>query len=96
MLHLDALLDFLRLQNSSHSRVTNLFDRLRQFDLRVNNPMTMLEKWRECTNADVAILVYRSPEHSSTMPKKPAWIVCAASEQGNAKWGTTDDHRMLF
>jgi hypothetical protein len=30
------------------------------------------------------------------MPKKPAWIVCAASEQGNAKWGTTDDHRMFF
>src|SRR5664280_236618 len=67
-------------------------DVLWQLDSRVYNPMAMLEKWRQRTEGDVAVLIYGAADDGAAVFPIPARIVRAPAEKRDTKRGAAHDH----
>src|SRR4029450_8601342 len=88
-----ACLNLRPLQHGTNGRMPDLIDCLRQFNLRINNPMPVFEERWQCPNADVAILIDGRSQNGSPVLAKPAWVVGATTEKGNSKRCPTDNHK---
>src|SRR5262245_25903327 len=70
----------------------NFIDRLTVLHLRIDDAMPMLKEWWQVTTRNVAVLVDRCRQHSTTMLAIPGRIVCTATEKRDPKWGPTNNH----
>jgi hypothetical protein len=66
---------------------------LHLFAQRVPDPVFVLEKGRQKTAANVAILVYRRIQHGAAILPVPDGIVGPASKEGDTKWRPADNHQ---
>ena len=69
-----------------------LGERMHRFDVRPNNPVLDVEKWRKVAASDVAILVNGGREDGTLFLLIPCWVVASAAEKGNPIWCAGDDH----
>src|ERR1035441_627122 len=67
-------------------------DVLWQLDSRVNDPMAMLEKWRQRTEGVIAVLIYGAADDGAAVFPVPARIVRASAEKRDTKRGAAHDH----
>ena len=71
----------------------DFFNRLRQFNPRVNNAVAMLEKRREIAKADVTIFINGGANYGAAMPPIPYGIVGSPAEKRDAERRSAHDHR---
>jgi hypothetical protein len=69
------------LKSPAHSRMFDLGGVLRHFDVRVNNPVSVLKKWRQITAGKVTIFIDSSRKNRPAMLSKPLWIVRTPTEE---------------
>src|ERR1039457_7216581 len=67
-------------------------DVLGQLDSRVNDAMAMLEKWRQRTEGDIAVLIYSAADDGAAVFPIPARVVRASTEKRDSKRGAAHDH----
>src|ERR1041384_3076720 len=92
VLCLYAFLHPMLAQNVANCGMVDFVNRLRQFDLRINNAMPMLEKRRKVAKADVAIFVDGGSDHSATVLAMPRGIVRSSAEERNSERSSAHDH----
>src|SRR2546429_2055824 len=71
----------------------DLIDRLTMLDLGIDDAVSMLEEGREVAAVDIAVLVDRRGQHGSAMLDIPFWIIRPATEEGDPKRGSANDHK---
>ena len=91
---LHAARDFQESERLPDGRMDDLIQRLTVLDLRVDNAVAMLEEGREVATVNVAVLVDRRGQHGAAVLGIPFGIVGAATEEGDPKRGSADDHAL--
>src|SRR5256886_14017104 len=93
VVNLYTALDLQIAQRLTNGRMRDLFDRLTVLDLGVDDAVPMVEKGRQVATVDVAILVDRRRQHGAAMLVVPVRIIRAATEKGDTKRRSANDHR---
>ena len=89
---LDAALDAEVAQDLADGGMGDLVDGLAVLHLGVDHAILVLEERRQIAAGDVAVLVDGGREDGAAVLPIPGRIVGAAAEEGDAKWGSADDH----
>jgi hypothetical protein len=95
VVYLEPLATLEPFKHGTHGRVFNLRDILGILDPRIHHTVLMLEKRREITTTDVAILVDSGREYHATVFAKPGGIVRTSPEEGNPEWRPAYYHIFL-
>jgi len=81
-----------KLKARAHRRMFNVLNSFHHFRTRISYQKVMIKKVRQMPADNMAIFVYRRAQDRPTVLPVPAWIISAATEKRNAKWGFSYDH----
>jgi hypothetical protein len=72
--------------------MVDFLDCLAQFDLAIDDAITVLKKGRQIATGEIAILVNCGREDGSAVKSIPTGIVGATAKKRDAERGSADDH----